>query len=97
MESEKSVANCSHCLLVAYHEKVHVQCECYMILFSFQPTDPYQLLKTSLSCLPPSPTLNKIFLELASFQPLITLHYTTLTLHISTTVNLEWVSVIAEL
>ena len=50
-----------------------------------------------MSCLPPSPTLNKIFLELASFQPLITLHYATLTLHISTTVNLEWVSVIAEL
>ena len=74
-----------------------LQCECYMILFSVQPTDPYQLLKTSLSCLPPNPTLNKIFLELASSQPLLTLHYATLTLHISTTVNLEWVSVNTEL
>lgn len=76
-----------------------LQCGCciIMILFSVQPTDPYQLLKTSLSCLPPNPTLNKIFLELASSQPLLTLHYATLTLHISTTVNLEWVSVNAEL
>lgn len=76
-----------------------LQCGCciIMILFYVQPTDPYQLLKTSLSCLPPNPTLNKIFLELASSQPLLTLHYATLTLHISTTVNLEWVSVNAEL
>ena len=74
-----------------------LQCGCCMILLSVQPTDPYQLLKSSLSCLPPNLTLNKIFLELASSQPLLTLHYATLTLHISTTVNLEWVSVNMEL